>query len=260
LAIGRTGLVALILTASLCGCSALGGSGESEPGVHEVDLAAAPTPGMRIAYRVRITATVSGVGVRALAESQKTASTSQRYLVEVTTVANDSFDVRITGDGLQGTVIATFRRDWTPLKFGVEREGKYAAADLPTFPILGEAFQIARDLSGHWSLGQPRPWQRSVTIPPMLSVQMRGMATLKRITRLDGRRVAEFDYVGAGEGNYMGSKLQMSLNGLQSVDLATGFTLAAKTSAPGNFTQGGEAVQMELKEERSVNRSDSTGL
>ena len=215
---------------------------------------------MRVAYRVRITATVSGVGVRALTESQKTATTSQRYLVEVTTVANDSFDVRITGDGLQGTVIARFRRDWTPLKFGVEREGQYADADLPTFPLLGEAFQIARDLSGHWMVGQPRSWQRSVTIPPMLSVQMRGMATLKRITRLDGRRVAEFDYVGAGEGSYMGSKLQMSLNGQQWVDLATGFTLAAKTNAPGNFTQGGEAVQMELKEERTVNSSDSTGL
>ncbi len=92
---------------------------------------------MRLSYRVRSAATLSGAGVRSLPESEKSATVSQRYVVEVTAVGDDSFDLRITGDNLQGAVIARFGRDWTALKFGVETEGRYADADLPTFPILG---------------------------------------------------------------------------------------------------------------------------
>jgi len=254
------GLVGLILSAGLVGCGGLAGDlGGSESGV-AVDLAASPAPGMRFAYRVRTTATISGAGVRELAESQKSASTVQRYVVEVTAATVDSFDVRVTGESLQETVVARFGRDWTPLKFGVEREGQYEDADLSTFPVLGEAFQAARDLSGHWTVGEARPWERTMTIPPLLSVRMRGTSTLKRITRLDGRRAAEFDYVASGEGSYGLSRLQMKVSGQHWVDLATGFPLAAKTSAPGSFMQEGEAVQMELKEERTLSRSESAGL
>ena len=44
------------------------------------------------------------------------------------------------------------------------------------------------------------------------------------------------------------------------LSVATGFMLEAKTSAPGQFTQAGEAVLMEFKEERTLNRQDSAGL
>lgn len=251
----------LCLSVGLAGCGWLPASlGGSDGAVREVQLAASPRPGMRLSYRVRTVATVSGAGVRSLAESQKSASVSQRYVLEVTAVENDSFDVRITGDNLQGAVIARFGRDWTALKFGVETEGGYADADLPAFPILGEAFEMARDLSGRWTVGGTRPWERSVNVPPLLRVRMQGTATLKRITRLDGRRAAEFHYGATGEGEYGGSRLRMSLSGRSWVDLATGFMLEAKTSAPGQFTQAGEAVLMELKEERTLNRQDSAGL
>ncbi len=122
------------------------------------------------------------------------------------------------------------------------------------------SFQVARDLSGGWTVGETRPWERTVNVPPALSVQMRGKATLKRITRLAGRRAAEFDYGASGEGEYSGMRLRMSLSGQYWVDLATGFVLESKTTAPGQFAQAGEAVQMELKEERTLNRPDSPGF
>ena len=223
-------------------------------------IAALPTPGMRVSYRVRTTATLSGAGVRSLAESQKSASTSQRYAVDVTSIEANSFNVRITGDSLEGAVIARFGGDWAAQKFGVETEGKYADADFLTFPILGEAFQVARDLSGKWTVGETRPWERTMTLPPLVSVRMRGKTTFKRVTKLGGRRAAEFDYGATGEGEYAGTPLQMKLTGLYWVDLATGFVLESKTTAPGQFTQAGEAVQMELKEERTLNRTDSAGF
>ena len=225
-----------------------------------MSIAAQPPPGLRVSYRVRTTATLSGAGVRSLAESQKTATSSQRYAVDVTSIEATSFNVRITGDSLQGAVIARFGRDWRAQKFGVESEGTYSDADFPTFPILGEAFQVSRDLSGRWTVGESRPWERTVTLPPLVSVRMRGKTTFKRVTKLNGRRAAEFDYSATGEGEYAGGPLQMKLSGLYWVDLATGFVLESKTTAPGQFTQSGEPVLMELKEERTLNRQDSTGL
>jgi hypothetical protein len=89
---------------------------------------------------------------------------------------------------------------------------------------------------------------------------MRGKTTFKRVTKLGNRRAAEFDSSAMGEGEYAGTRLQMKLTGLYWVDVATGFVLESKTTAPGQFTQAGEPVLMELKEERTLNRKDSTGL
>src|SRR5207249_9036585 len=84
----------LSLSLGLAGCGSLPAPlGGSDGAVREVHLAASPRPGMRLSYRVRTVATVSGAGVRSLPESQKSASVSQRYVVEVTAVENDSFDV-----------------------------------------------------------------------------------------------------------------------------------------------------------------------
>lgn len=243
----------------MAGCGLLS-AGPGDGSAREVNLAASPKPGMRLSYRVRSVATVSGAGVRSLPESEKSASVSQRYVVEVTAVGSDSFDVRITGDNLQGSVIARFGRDWSVLKFGVENQGQYADADLPTFPILGEVFQVARDLSGRWAVGETRPWERSVSLPPVLNVRMKGTAALDRITRREGRRAAEFRYGASGEGEYAGSRLRMSLSGRSWVDLATGFMLEARTRAPGQLLQAGGPVLMELTEERTLNRSESTGF
>ncbi len=253
--------VGLAVCVGLAGCGGLlADLGGPDSGVRDVVLAALPTPGLRASYRVQTGAILSGPGVRSLAESQKSASTVQRYVVAVTAVEADAFDVRITGDSLQGAVIARFGRDWSPVKFGVEKEGKYTDADLPTFPILGEAFQVARALSGRWTVGETRPWERTVNVPPLLSVQMQGKATLTRITRRAGRRAAEFDYGGTGEGEYVGTQLRMSLRSQYWVDLATGFVLESRTTAPGQFAPGGGAIRMELKEERTLNRQDSAGF
>jgi hypothetical protein len=254
--VGATGLP---LVVGLAGCALLSGDlGGSD--VREVNLAATPTPGLRVSYRVQTAAILSGPGVRSLSESDKSASTAQRYVVAVTAVEGDSFDVRITGDSLVGAVIARFRRDWSAVKFGVEKEGKFADADLPTFPILGEAFQIARDLSGKWTVGETRPWERTVNVPPLVSVRMRGKTTLKRITRRAGRSAAEFDYDATGEGEYAGTRLQLTLHSRYWVDLATGFTLESRTTAPGEFAPAGEMIRIELKEEQTLNRPDSAGL
>ncbi len=259
--IKSVGVVGLTLSVGLAGCSLLSAAPGGKPGpVREVNLKVSPTPGMRVAYQVRTVATLSGAGVSSLPESQRSASVSQRYVLEVTAVEGDSFDVRITGDGLQGAVTARFGRDWTALKFGVESQGRYVDADLATFPVLGEAFQVARALSGPWGVGETRPWERTVNAPPLLRVRMQGTATLKRITRLDGRPAAEFHYGASGEGEYAGSRLRMSLSGQSWTDLATGFILEVKTSAPGAFSQSGKPVQLEIKEERTLNRRDSTGF
>jgi hypothetical protein len=250
----------LTLSVGLAGCGWLSGDLGGSDGVQEVHLAALPTPGLRASYRVQTAAVLSGPGVRSLSESQKSASTVQRYVVAVTAVETDAFDVRITGASLQGAVVARFRRDWSAVKFGVEKAGTYSDADLPTFPILGEAFQVARDLSGRWVVGEARPWGRTVNVPPLLSVQMQGQVRLKRITQRAGRRAAEFDFDATGEGEYAGTQLRMSLQSQYWVDLATGFVLESKTTAPGEFTPAGEAIHMELKEERTLNREDSPGL
>jgi hypothetical protein len=253
-------LRAVLLCVILAGCSFISSDSGGTESDREVRLAAAPTPGMRVSYRVRTTATLSGVGVRFLTESQKMAATSQRYAVEVTSIEATSFNVRITGDSLQGAVIARFGKDWTAQKFGIENEGKYSDADFVSFPILGEAFQVARNLAGKWTVGETRPWERTMTLPPLVSVKMLGKTTFKRVTKLAGRRVAEFDYSATGDGEYAASALQMKLAGLYWVDLVTGFMVESKTTATGQFTQSGEPIQMELKEERTLNRTDSVGI
>jgi hypothetical protein len=178
----------------------------------------------------------------------------------VTAIEPDAFDVRITGDSLQGVVVGRFSRDWSALRFGVERDGTFTEADLPSFPILGEAFQVSRDLSGRWTVGEARPWVRTVTVPPLVRVEMQGKATLRRITRVAGRRAAEFDFGAAGEGEYAGTLLRMSLQSRYWVDLATGFVLESRTTAPGQFTPAGETIHLELKEERTLNRQGSAGF
>jgi hypothetical protein len=259
--IATAGVLGLTLTVGLAGCGWLSGDfGGSDGGVRDVYLAASPTPGMRASYRVQTGAILSGPGVRLLTDAQKSASTVQRYVVAVTAVEADAFDVRITGDSLPGAVIARFRRDWSALRFGIENEGKFTEGDLPSFPILGEAFQVARDLSGRWTVGEARPWARTVNVPPLLSVEMQGKATLKRITRVTGRRAAEFDFGAAGEGEYAGTRLRMSLRSQYWVDLATSFVLESRTTASGQFTPAGEMIHLELKEERTLNSQDSAGF
>src|SRR5262249_62363001 len=116
--------IALMRLVGLTGCGSFSGDvAGSDGSVREVRLAAAPTPGMRASYRVQTAALLSGPGVRTLAESQKSASTGQRYVVAVTAIEADAFDVRITGDSLQGVVVARFKRNWTVLKAEVEKEG-----------------------------------------------------------------------------------------------------------------------------------------
>ncbi|HYB43045.1 MAG TPA: hypothetical protein VEL75_14805 [Candidatus Methylomirabilis sp.] len=244
----RRALCVILLGAGLAGCSALSTDPADSSG--EIDLRAAPTPGLRISYQVRTTATVSGAGVRGLIDSEKAASTFQRYSLEVSEINAEWFDVRITGDGLPGVVVASFASDWSARRFGVETEGVFASSDLASFPILGEGFQLSRDLSGHWRIGEARPWMRTFSLPPMLKVEMKGTATLRRLTRRSGRRAAEFELGASGEGEYAASRLRMSLIGRCWIDLATGFTLETKTSAPGQFTQAGGPVNMEILEER----------
>jgi hypothetical protein len=253
--------VGSILSVGIAGCSslpaALGGPGEAG---RQVELKPAPVPGMRVSYQVRTVATVAGPGVRALPDSQKSATVSQRYVLEVTAVSRASFEVRITGDAFPGVVTARFAPNWTALRFGVETEGRYADADLATFPVLGEAFQLERDLSGRWAIGETRPWGRVVNFPPLVRVRMRGTATLKKIASRDGRRAAEFHYTATGEGEYATSVFRMSLSGQSWVDLATGFLIETRTSAPGQFTPSSGPVQIEIKEDRTLDRSESRGF
>jgi len=247
----------VLLAAGLFGCASVG----SGPGATATaELRAAPALGMRASYQVRTVATLSGAGVRSLPDSQKTASVSQRYVIEVTAASDDSFDVRVTTAGAPDVVVARFGRDWTPLQFGVEIQGRYSDGDLVSFPVLGEAFQLSRDLSGHWRVGESRAWERVVNFPPLLSVLMRGTLTLKRIATRDGRSAAEFAYSAAGDGQYQAAPFRMSLSGQCWVDVATGFLLEIKTSAPGRFVQGGEPVGMEIKEERSLDQPASRGF
>jgi hypothetical protein len=44
------------------------------------------------------------------------------------------------------------------------------------------------------------------------------------------------------------------------MDLATGFMLEAATTAPGEFSRSGLPVRVEIKEERRLNRPESTGF
>jgi hypothetical protein len=250
----------LALSLGLGGCGGLSGDLGGADGVREVHLAAAPTAGLRASYRVQIAAILSGPGARLLTAAQRSASTVQRYVVVVTGVDTDAFDVRITGDSLEGAMLARFGRDWSALRFESENEGRVTEADLPSFPILGEVFQMSRDVSGRWSVGEVRPWGRTVMVPPLVSVEMQGKVTLKRITRTAGRRAAEFDFEAAGGGAYAGTRLGMSLRSQYWVDLATGFVLESKTTAYGQFTPAGEVIHLELKEDRTLNGQDSVGL
>ena len=209
---------------------------------------------------MKTVATLSGAGVRQLVESQRTATASQRYTVDVTEVAADSFDVRVATASAPEVVLARFSREWRPLRFGVEEAGGVDKADLATFPVLGEAFQLPRDVSGRWKVGDKRPWERIVSFPPLVSIWMRGTVTLRRVTTRDARRAAEFDLVAAGEGEYQSARFRMSFSGQCWMDLATGFLLDARTVAPGQFMQSGEPVLVEIREERTLSRADSRGF
>jgi hypothetical protein len=255
----RGAAAGLLLAFGLAGCGTLA-SGPAETATSSVEVRAAPAAGMRASYQVKTVATLSGAGVRSLPESQKTATASQRYVVEVTAADADSFDVRVTTAGAPDVVVARFGRDWAPLQFGVEIQGRYSDGDLVSFPVLGEALQLSRDLSGQWRVGESRAWERVVNFPPLLSVLMRGTLTLKRVTSRDGRRAAEFAYSAAGDGQYQASPFRMSMAGQCWMDLATGFLLEVKTSAPGRFTRSGEPVGMEIKEERALDRPASRGF
>jgi hypothetical protein len=255
------GALGLTLSVGLSGCYSFPG-GLAEPGgvVRELTLSASPTPGMRLSYLVHSVATISGAGTRSVPGSHKSASVALRYVVEVTAVRNDSFDVRLTSEHFQGVITARFDRGWSPLKFGLEDQGQYADLDLATFPILGEAFRMLHDLSGRWTVGATRPSQWTVNLPPHLLVTMQGKARLKKIGSLEGRRAAEFDYEAIGEGEYAGSRVWLNERGQSWIDLATGFALETRTISHGEFSHSGQPVQLEIKEERTLERSGSAGL
>jgi len=225
-----------------------------------VQVRAAPAAGMRAAYQFRTAATLSGTGVRTLSQAQRTAATSQRYTVEVTAADADGFDVRVTTSGAPDVAVARFGPDWSPLKFGVEIQGQYTDGELTSFPVLGEAFLLSHDAAGAWRAGESRPLERVVNFPPLVSILMRGTITLKRVVTRDGRRAAEFDYAATGEGEYQSAPFRMTLTGQCWMDLATGFLLESKTTAPGSFTRATEPVVVEIKEERTLDRSGSRGF
>jgi hypothetical protein len=248
-------LLVVTLSVGLTGCQSV-----STGAVGDVTVEASPTTGLRASYRARTLATLSGSGTRALAEAQKSASVGHRYLLEVTAVEADAFDVRITSERFDGVINARFGRDWTPIKFGAESQGQYTDLDVTTFPVLGEAFRLLRDLSGRWKMGQEKPWKWTMSMPPQMQVGMQGRARLKKVARLDGRPAAEFEYDASGEGEYNGSPLRVSVHGQCWIDLATGFSLETKTSSRAMFSQSGQPVLVDIKEERTLDRRDSAGL
>src|SRR5215475_14049583 len=96
-ALASLGVVGLTLGYGITGCGGL----RSDPGgtaarVSEVTLRASPTPGMRASYEVSTSAALSGAGVRSLPTSERSASVSQRYLIEVTGLGVEIFDLRVT--------------------------------------------------------------------------------------------------------------------------------------------------------------------
>ena len=86
----------------------------------EVTIEASPRPGMRAAYQLRTTATLSGPGVDSLPAAQRTATASLRYVLEVSRVEGDTFDVRVAEGDVPGIVSARFSREWTALRFGID--------------------------------------------------------------------------------------------------------------------------------------------
>jgi hypothetical protein len=251
----QLGALLLTLLFSLSGCSALPGAPAPE-----LILKAQPTPGMRASYRVDSVATLSGPGARSLAESQKSASASLRYALEVGAIRDASFDVRVTGDHLEGVITGEFARDWTPLRFGVEQGGQYADMDLSTFPVLGESVQMLRDLAGRWHMRGTRPWRWTMRVPPHLEIALRGTVTLAKLTTVQARSAAEFHYDATGDGEYANAPVRLTLRGRCWVDIATGFTLETRTSSRGEFSRSGQPVHMEITEERRLDRSTSRGL
>jgi len=226
----------------------------------EVTIEASPRQGMRVAYQLRTTASLSGPGVESLSSSQRTATASLRYVLEVTRVEGDAFDLRVAEGDVPGIVSARFSRDWTPLRFGIEDQGQVAQMDPATFPVLGEGLRLSRDLAGHWRVGQTRPWQWTLSATPQLSVQMKGVASLKRIGTTGGRRAAEFEYGATGTGEYAATPIKIGISGQVWMDIATGFLLESRSTAPGEFSQSGQSVRLEIAEDRRLDRSASAGF
>lgn len=256
-------MASAVLALAAAGCGAARPAAPVEPVAaagSEVSLEAAPKPGMRVAYQVRSTATLSGAGVESLSRSQRSATVSQRYVLEVTAVTPESFVLRVVEGDLPGTLTARLSPDWTVLRFGLDEQGQFEALDPATFPVLGEALRLSRDLAGHWRVGQARPWEWAMSFSPQLRVRMKGTAALKRIVATGGRRAAEFEYGATGEGEYLDSPIRIGLSGQARVDLATGFLLETRSTAPGEFSQSGQPVRIEITEEQTLDRAGTAGF
>ena len=237
------------------GCGTLSSSSDTE-----VEIRASPTPGLRAVYQVKTVATLSGAGVRQLVEAQRTATASQRYTVDVTDVAADSFDVRVATASAPEVVLGRFSREWAPIRFGVEEAGGVSQADLATFPVLGEAFQLPRDMSGRWRSGTSAPGSGSSAFRHSSAS---GCAAPSRSSASPpatrgGRRSSI--WLPPAKGEYQSARFRMSFSGQCWMDLATGFLLDARTIAPGQFTQSGEPVSVELREERTLSHRESRGF
>ena len=90
---------------------------------------------------------------------------------------------------------------------------------------------------------------------------MRGQATFKRITRLGGRRAAEFDYNATGEGEYTGHATTDEADAACTGWISRRASCSSRRpTVPGQFTPAGEPIKIELKEDRTLNRQDSAGL
>src|SRR5262249_56414128 len=140
----------------------------------------APTSGLRAAYRVRTVATLSGPGAASLQPSQRSASIVTGYVLEVAAVRDASFDVRITSELIDAVVTGEFARDWTPLRFGMVDQGRYADVDAATFPVVGESVRILRDLAGSWRPGERRSWRWTRHLPPYLEIGLQGTVALTK--------------------------------------------------------------------------------
>lgn len=252
----RSGLLLSLTFVLLNACATTGNRGSS---VSSVSIVFTPVVGMRLTYRVTTTFEVSGTLASQLPANQKSGTGSSRLGLEITSVDEDSFSVRITAQ--DKTFPATFRfaRDWRLRSVTIDENADVSDTDRAAMAALPDSLRLTVP-RGDFRPGESKPWAFRLATPGSPPIEINGTQTFRRLVQVDGRGAAEFDSQGAGEVRTMTGRISTRITGGTWMDLAAGIALRSHSKSTLDFSGPGEWARIRFDTEQVLDMTESKGL
>jgi hypothetical protein len=258
MSLNRAAAVLLIVSVSLLSVAC---SQASDPpgttvsgGLREIDLQWRPKNGMRLVHHVSTTLRTFTAGNSVGPVSTRTTNVLREMRIDGVD-EQGSFDVRMIENGVPTPITLRFARDWTLLAFKPDDPKILAQAD-PTKvrnaqKIIETSLKQLNQWFGRWRVGEVRSFEFVIPNPPNADLVLKSKATLRRITMIQDRAVAEFWIVGSGDMGLVSGVVPivapMVSRGESSLDLATGGLLNSSSTMRGTVGAGSQGLRVELE-------------